>query len=146
MTDLCIPNKKATIDEVTEPNFVSKQENTSAMIQGQWQSFTGKLINPDTTKEFQTTDDDGYELIPFFNWNSLTEFTSVSSVKSINQLRKDNYVKADQAQNLSPETFFLIANPNNVGLTLDDEDASMLNIYDTTPQSISRQAQQMDIK
>jgi len=148
MQDLCIPNKKSTVDQVIEPNFVASTENTSAMEQGEWQSFADvKLTNPDPTKEFQTTDGEGYELIPFFLYAGHDEFNSSSLIKTIDEQRNSVADKAaSKAQDLKPEDFFAEANPNNVALTLDNEDASMLNIYDKTAKSIAEQAQNNGIK
>jgi hypothetical protein len=128
------------------------------MNQSNWKKFADiKLKDNDSRLEYQSTDGDGFKLIPFFEYGYNLKFTDTNAIKDetanktdgeINteeaQKQKTLATSADNAQNLKPDSLQLIINPNNIALTLDNEDASMLSLADRSTRTTAYKAQSVD--
>jgi hypothetical protein len=153
ISDPCRPSK-STQPSITQPNFLATLENISSMKQGEWKSFKDIKIdeNFDEKTQFQTTDGDGYELIPFFKYGKDFNFNDQNFIEQMptttieNQQQTTFRLNASKALSLKPQNFTLIVNPNNTALTLDNEDASMLSIYNTSNKSKAFKGQNLNPK
>ena len=156
LSNSCMP-QKAEFD-IVEPNFVDSLDNIDTTTQGDWKSFSDiKLKNSDSRHEYQTTDGNGFELIPFYNYGVDLYFSDESKildeqanieedVKDTEKAQQEKKLKddANNAQKLKPSPLQLVVNPNNTALTLDNEDASMLSLADRSTRNISFKAQTVD--
>lgn len=150
LNNVCYPFKPNSVDtfDMVEPNFVDNFDNYSMMTDGDWTTFSNIKLpeDYDSKIEYQTTDGEGFELIPFFNYGLGLKFSDKSEVVEMSNLDsiKENEINAEKAQDISPDSLRLEINPNNVALTLDNEDSSMLSIYDYTKLTKAFKAQTAD--
>lgn len=135
----CVPSKK-TSPTVTEAGFLGLNENIISSKFGDWELTSDVELptNADFTTQYQVTDGEGYELIVPFRYGLGLSFSDTSTIKETKQ------TSAQQARDLNPEQFRLIANPNNTALTLDSEDASMLSMFDYSLSTKAEKASQVD--
>lgn len=64
----CLPTK-GNASDIVEPNFAKNLDNLLSTAIGDWQAIKKQLSDDaDTAKEYQFTDGDGYELVPFFKY------------------------------------------------------------------------------
>jgi hypothetical protein len=149
ITDACVPSKRKRKVAV-EPDFISASNNVASSKQGTWEKFTNINLNNtfDATKEYQTTDGDGFELIPFFGYGLGLSYSEESAVENeiVDRTAQSNMKNASLAQNISPKGVELLINPNNKAMTLDNENTSMLNLFDSSNMTKAEKAKNMDVR
>ena len=146
LRNACIPSKREEEDKVeyVEPNFVTSQEYLQEMKQGDWKRFSDIKLEEgfDAKEEYQISDGEGYELIPFFNYGVGMKYSTTSTVedKSTDDAENSNKTNAEKAQSIVPDKIRLTINPNNNAMRLDDEDTSMLNFFETSETTKAQKA------
>lgn len=139
LIDPCMPKKKKTEDFIEQPKFVADNSDTvKAMDFSVW----NKVNATPTGNDIQVTDDEGFELIPFFEYGKSLNWNKDAIIQTIDKRRQvagvgDNALKA---QTLNPVDFDLRVSPNNNMLVFDDEDLSMLNVYDKSTKTKAEKA------
>lgn len=146
LTNSCVPT--ADTFDIVEPNFVKSLDNTLSTIMGDWKRFKDLKLPDDTntTIKYQVTDGEGYELIPFFKYGRDLIFSDKST---IDEKTKDDVVdetkqKGKKAQSLTPTSLELQVNPNNNAITFDRQETSMLDVFDTSTDTVGKKAQDVN--
>jgi hypothetical protein len=147
----CIIGKNE-IPTIVEPNFTADRSHILSSKIGDWSSSSGIKLDEkaDLTKEYQTTDENGYELIvPFlygrnFKYQNDGKFADVSTIQIKDLLIKDDAAKAQSVLANRTDDYKLMINPQNIALTFDNKDASMLSIYDRSFRTNAKRAQTVD--
>lgn len=142
----CTPSSR-TRAPVVQPNFVDSFESIASTVQGDWSRFSNINLGNDfdSNVEYQVTDGQGYYQVPFYNFGRGLKFNDESKIESqeVNTLENQTRLNAEKAQRITPEDIQLEVNPNNVGITLDNSELSMLNMSDTSATTSARKAQQI---
>jgi len=147
LKDVCVPSKRKEFEAV-EANFIDQYESLESTKQGDWKSLKGISLGDtfDPKIEYKVTDGEGFELIPFFNHGLGLKFTDDSTINERPEtiLQDETRTAAEKATNLTPQETRLTVNPNNVALTLNDSDSSMLNLFDNRSITKASKAQSLD--
>ena len=148
VTNACVPSKRNR-KSINEPSFISSTNSIAGSKQGTWQKIDNIDLgrNFDPTVEYQTTNGDGYEIVPFFNYGlgmKLSETSTTKEEMDLDKAVQERIKNASIAKNITPTGTPFIADPNNQALTLDNEDTSMLNLFDKSNLTKAEKAKNMD--
>jgi hypothetical protein len=134
MTTVCTPRAKEH-QNIVQPDFTIDLSKTSSDILSEWQITKDAHVDPTTGKEFQITDNKGYEIIgqiasndpatgkPYLSYGYFDKLSTTGAQEQ----KTEKQTKASKALTLDISTNSLKIDPNNDALTLDSIGAQLID-------------------